>query len=57
MSKIEIIKGIMKTFWILTKEDWDELDHKLLRIATGAIGFVIMALLWYYLFRNVSPFF
>lgn len=56
MSRIEMIKGILKTFWTLTKEDWDETDHKLIRIAAGAIGFIVMALFWYLLFRNISPF-
>ena len=56
MSKIQTIKGILKMFWIVTKEDWDDLDHKLLRIAAGAIGFVVMALVWYFIFRKFTPF-
>ncbi len=56
MSRIETIKGILKMFWAITIEDWDEMDHKLLRIVAGAIGFVIMAAFWYLIFRNVGPF-
>ncbi len=56
MSKLETIKGIFKTFLTITMEDWDEMDHKLLRIVAGAIGFVIMAAFWYFVFRNVGPF-
>ncbi len=56
MSKVETAKGILKTFWMLTKEDWDELDHKLLRIAAGAIGFAVMALFWYFFFSKIGPF-
>ena len=57
MSKIQTIKGILKTFWIMTIEDWDEMDHKLLRIAAGVVGFIIMGLFWFFVLRNISPFF
>jgi hypothetical protein len=56
MSRIETVKGVLKTFLTITMEDWDEMDHKLLRIAAGAIGFAVMAFFWYFVFRNVGPF-
>ena len=56
MSKLQAIRGVLKTFWTITIEDWDDMDHKLLRIVAGAIGFVIMAAFWYFIFRNVGPF-
>ncbi len=56
MSKLQTAKGVLKTFWFMTREDWDEMDRKMLRIAAGAIGFIIMAAFWYFLFRNVGPF-
>ena len=56
MSKIDTIKGIMGTFWKLTKEDWFAMDHKLVRIAAGIIGFAIAGLFWYFVLRNFMPF-
>ena len=56
MSRTEDLKGILKVFWSLLKEDFDEMDHKLLRIAAGIIGFVISAIFWFYVFRRFSPF-
>jgi len=53
---LKTIKGILKTFWFLTKSDWEELDHKLLRIASSAIGFILMALFWLYFIKNIVPF-
>jgi len=55
MSKFQTIKGIMKTFFHITKEDWNEMDHKLIRLAAGAAGFIIMALVWFYFLRSISP--
>ena len=57
MARVETAKGILKTFWAMTLEDWDEMDHKLVRIAAGVIGFTIMGLVLYFFFRNISPFF
>ncbi len=56
MPKLATVSGVLKMLWQHTKEDWDEMDHKLLRIAGGVVGFVLMALLWYFFFRNMGPF-
>ena len=56
MSRIEAVRGLLKTFWTITMEDWDEMDRKMMRKAAGAIGFIIIAAFWYFLFRNVGPF-
>ena len=56
MSKIKGLKEFLKTFWSMTKEDWSETDHKLLRIASGVVGFAIAAFFWFYFFRNIAPF-
>ena len=44
--------------WIvsLLKEEWIEMDHKLIRIATGVLIFVLSALFWLYFFKSTSPF-
>jgi hypothetical protein len=56
MSKVETFKGVMKTFFQMTKEDFNEMDHKLIRIAVGVVGFVAMTLFWFYFLRNIAPF-
>jgi len=56
MSKRETIKGIVQTFLQMSKEDWSEMDHKMLRIASGIVGFAVAAFFWFYFFRNIAPF-
>ncbi len=56
MSKISGIKGVFRTFWEMTKEDWHLMDRKLFRIIAAAISFLIAALFWLYFFSNVRPF-
>ena len=56
MSRLKTIRGVLDTFWQLTKEEWYVMDHKLMRIATGVVGFVIAVLFWYFFFRNMSIF-
>ena len=57
LKKIKnFIKGTLKVFWGMTKEDWSQMEHKLLRIIFGIIGFVIAALFWFYFFRHINPF-
>ncbi len=52
-SKLSAVKGVFKTFWKMTKEDWRDMDHRLLRIAGGIVSFIIIALLWYYVLRGL----
>lgn len=56
MSKWEMIKGTFKTFWDMTKEDFEQMDHKLIRIGSMLIGFVIAFLFWFFLLRGVGLF-
>ena len=56
MLKSETIKGVLKTFFWLTKEELDAMDHKLLRISFSVIGFVAAALFWYIIFNKFSLF-
>ena len=56
MSKIQTLKGVMKTFFWLVGEEWGAMDHKLIRLLAGAVGFTVMALFWYFFFRNILPF-
>ena len=56
MSKLQTLRGVMKTFLWLVGEEWEAMDHKLIRIFAGIFGFAIMALFWYFFFRNFLPF-
>ncbi|MBI4170762.1 MAG: hypothetical protein HY514_03640 [Candidatus Aenigmarchaeota archaeon] len=55
-SRIDSLKGIVRTFFWLSKEEWTELDHKLIRIVFGIAGLVAMALFWLYFLRSITPF-
>lgn len=54
MSRTETVKGVMKTFFWLTKEELDGMDHRLFRIAAGIAGFLIMTSLWFFLYRALG---
>lgn len=56
MSKLQAIKGTLKVFTSITKEDWQQTDKKFYRLVFGVIGFAAMALFWYYFLRNIIPF-
>jgi len=55
-SKARSFKGFLKTFFWLSGEEWRELDHKLIRIVLGVIGFVAVALFWLFFLRSITPF-
>lgn len=56
MSKIRSTAGMLKTFSRMTKEDFDEMDHKLFRIALGVGSFIAMALFWLFFLKSIVPF-
>lgn len=56
MPKIKAIRGVLATFWRMTKEDFMAMDHKLVRIAMGVFSFLLMAFVWYFFLRKISPF-
>lgn len=55
MGKIDTVRGVMKTLFWLTKDEWSGMDHKLFRMIFGVIGFVVMALFWFYFIRTILP--
>ena len=55
MGKVDSLKGFMRTFFWLTREEWQETDRKLYRIAFGVTGFVLSALFWFYFLRHIFP--
>lgn len=56
MGKLKSAAGVFKVMWESVKEDWASLDHKLLRIIAGVVGFAIAGLFWYLFLRNITPF-
>jgi hypothetical protein len=55
-SRIDSLKGLFKTFFWLSREEWTDLDHKLVRIIFGVGGFVAMSLFVLYFLRSIVPF-
>lgn len=55
MSKMHTIKGVFKMFWSMSKEDFREMDHKLLRLGVGVVGLVLIALFWLFFLSNIVP--
>ena len=55
MGKLRSIKGVLKMFWGMAKEDFNQMDHKLIRITVGAVGFIIAALFWMFFLRKIIP--
>ncbi|MBI5061827.1 MAG: hypothetical protein HZB67_05970 [Candidatus Aenigmarchaeota archaeon] len=55
-SNFSQVKGVLKTFWQMTLEDWYETDRKLFKIITAAVSFTIAALFWLFFFSNIRPF-
>jgi len=56
MPLLETIKGVLRTFAWLTKEELDSMDHKAVRIGFGVVSFFAVATVWYVLFSSMSPF-
>ncbi len=56
MSKIEGIKGFLRTFLWLSTAEWKEMDRKLIRIGVSVVTFIVSALFWLYFFRSSTPF-
>jgi len=46
------ISGVTKVFFNLIKEDYDEMDHKFIKIILGIISFIISAAIWYFFFSR-----
>lgn len=55
MGILSDIKGILRMLLQLSKEEWDEMDRKLLRVSVAVASFIIAALFWFYVFRAFSP--
>ncbi|MCX6816169.1 MAG: hypothetical protein NT120_04945 [Candidatus Aenigmarchaeota archaeon] len=56
MSKLQSVKGVMKTLFWMTKEDWVEMDKKFYRIVFGVISFILMAFFYLYFLRSIIHF-
>ena len=56
MSKIRSVAGVLRTLGHMAKEDFDEMDHKLFRLAVGIGSFVVMGLFWLFFLKSIMPF-
>ena len=56
MTMAKDLFGIMKTLVALTKEEFNDMDHKLPRLAMGVASFAAAALFWFYFMRHIVPF-
>jgi hypothetical protein len=54
-SKWQSFAGFMRTFLTMANEDFNEMDHKLIRIGMGITMFVVMALFWLFFLKNIVP--
>ncbi|MBI4014534.1 MAG: hypothetical protein HY365_01125 [Candidatus Aenigmarchaeota archaeon] len=45
------VLGIARMFISQSKEEFDVMDHKLLRITSGLVSFIVAGLVWMLLFR------
>ena len=50
------IKGTLRVFWQMTNEEFEEMDHKLFRIAAGLAGFLAAGALYFFFLRKFLPF-
>lgn len=53
---ISEIRGTLKTLWNMMTEEFDVMDHKLLRIIAGIISFLVAGAIWFFFLRNFLPF-
>lgn len=56
MSKLRSIASFLKMFAEHLKEEWDEMDHKFIKIVIGGAIFIITGLFWLYFFHSSTPF-
>lgn len=55
-TRLNSFKGFLRTFFWLSREEWTNLDHKMIRIVFGAVGFVAVVLFWLFFLRSITPF-
>ncbi|MBI2579305.1 MAG: hypothetical protein HYW27_00200 [Candidatus Aenigmarchaeota archaeon] len=55
-SKLRHLAGFVKAFFSLSRDDFREMDHKLVRIGVSVTTFVVMALFWLFFLKNIVPF-
>lgn len=55
-SKLQGFAGFLRTFFGISKDEFREMDHKLVRIGVSVTTFVVMALFWMFFLKNIIPF-
>ena len=56
MSKLNSMKEVLKLTWESMMEDFQQMDHKLIRIGVGVAVFLVWAYFWFFFFQSSSPF-
>ncbi len=56
MSRLKSIASFLKMFGADLKEEWDDMEHKFLKIVVGGTIFIVTGLFWLYFFHSSSPF-
>ncbi|MBI4894995.1 MAG: hypothetical protein HY831_00745 [Candidatus Aenigmarchaeota archaeon] len=56
MSKLRSIASFLKMFAADLKEEWDQMEHKFIKIVIGGTIFIVTGLFWLYFFQHSSPF-
>jgi len=52
MPKLKSFVEFLKVFLSMSKSDWRDMDHKLLRIGAGAAGIIFWAVIALYFFNG-----
>ncbi|MBI2173468.1 MAG: hypothetical protein HYT73_04680 [Candidatus Aenigmarchaeota archaeon] len=55
-SRLQSFVGFLKTLFSISREEFREMDHKLVRIGVSVATFAVMALFWLFFLRNIVPF-
>ena len=55
-TRMQTVAGILHTFFGLSKQEFTEMDHKLMRIGVSVATFIAMAIFWMLFLRNIIPF-
>ena len=55
MSKIKSFADFIKMFAGHLREEWNEMDHKLVKIVVGSVIFIVSGLFWLYFFQHSNP--
>ena len=50
------VKGVFRMFWDMSKEEFQIMDHKLVKITGGIVGFLVAGAIYFFFMRAFLPF-